>query len=151
MCVADKGAAVLLVPEGAALVGGHVTEVGDAAVVPGAGHVAPSRRCVWRLNVPGAVESNQRDSQTSGLENGAYSIFLDAFNDTLDDIFNDIPMIPVRFVIPKTHHPPVRDCRIPMHFDDTIIDLVARQFQSGGDDSQSNISRGWGEGTFAPL
>jgi len=57
LCVADKGAAASPVLEGVALVGGYVIEVGGAAV-PEAGLVAPSRHCVWHLNVPAAVGSN---------------------------------------------------------------------------------------------
>lgn len=55
-----------------------------------------------------------------------YSILLDTINDTLYDIFNDILMISLRLVVSETHHAPMRYDGVPVHFNYSIIDLLAR-------------------------
>lgn len=47
----------------------------------------------------------------------------------MNDIFDDGDMVTVGFIISKPHHSPSRQHRVPVNFNDAIINLFSRSFE----------------------
>jgi hypothetical protein len=60
-----------------------------------------------------------------------HNVLLNTINDTMDDFFNDVSMISVRFVVSKAHHTPMGYTGVPSYLNGAIIDLFTCQFHSG--------------------
>ena len=70
-----------------------------------------------------------RSGQTTAVPRtqcGTYRLFLDTVAYTLYNALYGVDMIPRRLVIPKPHHSPPFYGRIPMHFNNPILELFSR-------------------------
>jgi hypothetical protein len=55
----------------------------------------------------------------------AYCIPFNTISNALNDILDHRPIIAMGFIVPKAHLTPARRNRIPMDFDDSVINLFA--------------------------
>ena len=67
--------------------------------------------------------SDQCHYTNHAREECAYGILLNAIGDALDNIVYNGAVIALRFVITKAHHPPMFANRVPMYFNDAVVDL----------------------------
>ena len=58
-----------------------------------------------------------------------HRFFFYSFSDALNDVLDNGDMITVGFIASKPHHPPSRQRRIPMDFNDAIINLFSRSLE----------------------
>jgi hypothetical protein len=72
-----------------------------------------------------------RLSSTRFQERGTDRFLLHAIRNALNDIVNNVFIIPVWFVVSEPHHSPARTCGVPVDLDDAVVDLLAGFFQPG--------------------
>lgn len=54
-----------------------------------------------------------------------YHILLDSISNALDNTLNYRPIVAIGFIVPEAHLAPMRSNRIPVNFDNPVINLFA--------------------------
>jgi hypothetical protein len=111
-----------------AAVARYSSEVAVAAAV--AGQVASSKHFLWPQNeqVADGIKTIGFACTNRAREKCTHSILLDAIGDSLDNVLHNGAVIAIRFVVTKAHHPPMFANRVPVYFDDAVVDLFAAGF-----------------------
>lgn len=75
------------------------------------------------------INSNQFKISKRKSEKKTHRFFFYAVSDSLNDILDNGDMVTVGFIASKPHHSPSRQHRIPMDFDDAVINLFSRSLE----------------------
>ena len=75
------------------------------------------------------LKINSRFQKKISREKKPHRFFFYSLSDALNDIFDDGDMVTVGFIISKPHHSPSRQHRVPVNFNDAIINLFSRSLE----------------------
>lgn len=75
------------------------------------------------------LKINSRFQKKISRKKKPHRFFFYSLSDALNDIFDDGDMVTVGFIISKPHHSPSRQHRVPVNFNDAIINLFSRSLE----------------------
>ena len=71
-----------------------------------------------------------KQASGSDADQTAYLFLLNTISNTFDDVFDDSLVVSGGLVVPEAHESPLLLHRIPMHFDNAVVQLFAGPLQT---------------------